>query len=181
MTNKKIDKLHSVCNLVDDPWYAWQRQKSSREAMKVKKNQEKLKKRKEKRQKREKQQEEATFLRLPQHQLSFTETKSDRVQIQFRIGEALVGKIDRAAAAEGVSRNDWIIEAVRNHLVNGSRSGTFNAVDVSAYRIPILFRVGSKVRDEIDKVVVEKNITNRTMWILDAILAALENYDFSYP
>jgi uncharacterized protein (DUF1778 family) len=109
--------------------------------------------------------------------VSFQEMKTDRVQIQFRIGSAVVELIDRAAKAEEVSRNNWLIAAVQEFLENPKPSRY--DVTTTANRVPILFRVGSRVREEIDKTVAAMEIDNRTTWILAAIMSKLENYDFS--
>jgi hypothetical protein len=112
--------------------------------------------------------------------ISHQDTMENRVQVQFRIGEALVAKMDAAADEDSVTRNDWLIEATLDKL-NGRTNGVsrnFSQSEVTANRIPILFRVGEKVRDVIDKEVDSGAISSRTMWMIEAILARLEGYDF---
>ena len=184
--NTKIDTMNEVCNTLGDRTPGVDGTRRTRKRMKQKR----LRQRQV--QKEKKRAERQQRLRTPRQrmpvktsaQLSFQEVKSDRVQIQFRIGSAIVDKIDRAAQAESkdkekpVSRNNWLISAVQEFLKN-PKPGSFDAVEISANRVPILFRVGSLVRTEIDRTVAAMNIDNRTTWILAAILSKLENYDFS--
>lgn len=110
--------------------------------------------------------------------MSYRETREDRVQIQFRLGGALVAKIDAATEVEGCTRNDWLVEACTMKLRGEGKPGAFLASEVTAHRIPILFRVGSKIKKAIDKDWQSKNISSRTMWIVEAILARLDTYTF---
>jgi hypothetical protein len=116
--------------------------------------------------------------RKPNGVLTISDAKDDRVQIQFRIGRALVDKIDKAAEVDEVKRNDWMIDAVISKLNDQHSPGPFTATEVTANRIPILFRVGRKVRDRIDRDVKRGNISSRTMWMIEAILSHLDNYEF---
>lgn len=110
--------------------------------------------------------------------LSYQDTREHRVQIQFRLGTALVGKIDAAAEADGVTRNDWIVEACLEKLRGEGNAGAFRASEVTANRQPVLFRVGAKIKKAIDKDWKDKGISSRTMWIIEAILVRLDNYEF---
>jgi sporulation-control protein spo0M len=112
--------------------------------------------------------------------MSYRETREDRVQIQFRLGEALVAKVDAAAEVEQCTRNDWLVEACTMKLAGKGQPGAFLASEVTAGRIPILFRVGKKIKKAIDKDWQGHRISSRTMWIVEAILARLSNYEFSH-
>lgn len=113
--------------------------------------------------------------------ITHQDTMENRVQVQFRIGEALVAKMDAAADCDGVTRNDWLIEATLDKL-NGRTNGVYNFSqnEVTANRIPILFRVGEKVRDVIDKEVESGSISSRTMWMIEAILARIESEGYEF-
>jgi hypothetical protein len=131
----------------------------------------------------------------------------DRVQIQFRLGEALVAKIDAAAEAETevlkelkatyrkkktltsderrvlegpdrVTRNDWLAKACQMKIDGEGHPGIFVASEVTARRVPILFRVKPLLKKSIDKDWKAKKISSRTMWIVEAILARLSAYTF---
>jgi len=108
------------------------------------------------------------------------QTRKERVQIQFRLGEALVAKVDAAAEEEKCTRNDWLVEACTMKLKGEGQPGAFLASEVTVKRIPILFRVGTRVKKAIDKDWQSKHISSRTMWIVEAILARLSNYEFSH-
>jgi len=110
--------------------------------------------------------------------MSYRDAKEDRVQIQFRLGSALVAKIDAATEEEGCTRNDWLVEACVMKLKGEGNPGVFRASEVTRARIPILFRVGSKVKKAIDKDWKSNGISSRTMWIVEAILTRLDNYTF---
>lgn len=105
--------------------------------------------------------------------VTYRETREDRVQIQFRVGSALVAKIDAATQVENCTRNDWLVEACMMKLRGVGKPGVFLASEVTAARIPILFRVGSKIKKAIDKDWQSQGISSRTMWIVEAILARL--------
>lgn len=112
--------------------------------------------------------------------ITHRDTIEDRVQIQFRIGEVLVNKMDAVADATGMTRNDWLIKTVLEKL-NGAANGatTFVKSDITVNRIPILFRVGKKVRDAIDREVKGSKVSSRTTWMIEAILSGVEGYEFS--
>jgi hypothetical protein len=112
--------------------------------------------------------------------VTYRETREDRVQIQFRLGSALVSKIDAATEVEGCTRNDWLVDACKMKLAGEGNPGAFLASEVTAARIPILFRVGVKIKQAIDKDWQSNGISSRTMWIVEAILARLDNYEFSH-
>lgn len=130
-----------------------------------------------------------------------------RVQIQFRLGEALVSKIDAAADAETeallkkkaeirkkktltsderrilegpdrVTRNDWLAKACDMKINGEGQAGVFIASEVTAKRVPILFRVKPSLKKSIDKDWKAHKISSRTMWIVEAILARLSGYQF---
>jgi hypothetical protein len=112
--------------------------------------------------------------------MSYRATREDRVQIQFRLGGALVAKVDAAAEVESCTRNDWLVDACKMKLKGEGQPGAFLASEVTAGRIPILFRVGKKIKKTIDKDWQSNGISSRTMWIVEAILARLSNYEFSH-
>jgi hypothetical protein len=115
-----------------------------------------------------------------------TRRAQERVQIQFRLGEALVSKIDAAAEAETdedgnpapQTRNDWLVDACVKKLKGEGRAGVFVASEVTARRVPILFRVDPRIKKAIDKDWKGKKISSRTMWIVEAILARLTGYEW---
>lgn len=102
-----------------------------------------------------------------------------RVQIQFRLGASLVAKIDAAAEADNTTRNDWLVGACLDKLAGKGSPGAFVASEVTADRLPILFRVSGETKRRIDADYKAKGISSRTMWIVEAILGKLDEYDFN--
>jgi len=115
---------------------------------------------------------------LPATSLSDDDIDDERIQIQFRLGSALVAKIDRVAKFEKWTRNDWLVDACVRKLKGEGEPGVFIASELTNSRIPVLFRVGSKIRQAIDEDYKAKGITSRTMWVVEAILASLAQYEF---
>jgi uncharacterized protein (DUF1778 family) len=187
---EEIDTMNEVCNTIETgtPGANGDAARRKRKLMKAKRQRKRqVEKDKKKEQRLQTPRQKQTKMRtqaVKQSEtyplgLSITDTKTDRVQIQFRCGIAIVEKIDRAAGADGIKRNDWLIKAVIDALGNGIQSVAYNPKDMTANREPILFRVGARVRKEIDKAWKKEGISNRTTWILSAILASLDKYDFS--
>lgn len=109
--------------------------------------------------------------------VSYTDIRDeDRVQIQFRLGAQLIAKIDKAAKIDGCTRNDWLVKACLIKLRGEGTGGAFFADMVSANRLPILFRISSKIRDAIDAEWKSAGISNRTLWIVEAILGHISTY-----
>jgi len=114
----------------------------------------------------------------------------DKVQIQFRVGQRLVNKMDAVAQAHvdeetgrnvPQSRNEWLINAVMRKLRGKAPIAEFSRrvqLDSTKERIPILFRVGSKIRDAIDQAVERESVPSRTAWMIEAILAGIEGWTF---
>ena len=105
--------------------------------------------------------------------LSADDIRSDRVQIQFRLGRAIVERIEAAADKEGLTRNEWLCQAALNKLSGIGEPGAFSAKEIEANRVPLLFRVGRAVQEAIDADYQKEGISCRTSWLLDAILAGL--------
>lgn len=102
-----------------------------------------------------------------------------RVQIQCRLGSLLVAKIDAAAQADDTTRNDWLVGACLDKLAGKGSPGAFVASEVTADRQPVLFRISGDTKKRIDADYRTKGISSRTMWIIEAILGKLDEYDFN--
>jgi hypothetical protein len=105
--------------------------------------------------------------------------RSQRVQIQFRLGARLLSKIDAAAEEERITRNEWLMRACVDKLARVGVPGVFNAAELTAERVPVLFRVHADLKRLIDRDYQGNDISTRTMWLVEAILGSLSQYKFS--
>ena len=96
-----------------------------------------------------------------------------KTAVQLRFGKGLLARINRAADEVGVSRNTWINEAADKHLTNGKRRRyRATATELMAKRVAIMIRMDPLAVELVDEAATDAGVT-RTIWIMDACLAAL--------
>lgn len=103
-----------------------------------------------------------------------TPTLDPKAPIQVRFGSGLLQRIDAAATEVGVSRNTWIAEAADKHLSrNGARKRYHTtAEELMADRTMFMVRLEPLLVGLIDEAAAWRGLT-RTIWLMDACLAAL--------
>lgn len=109
------------------------------------------------------------------------ETKEDRKQLQFRLGEKLIKNVDVAVTwlvfldkpDTPKNRTDFVLEAIQRRLDAKNKCVFGSTADVAyGNRKPFMIRVSRDLMDLIDKD-ADKQALSRTNWVIDAILAEL--------
>lgn len=93
--------------------------------------------------------------------------------VQLRIPVHIRAVIEVAAGQEGVSINEWMLDAIRSHL-RRRRSLPFAATAVQLYtdRCKVGIRIEPALRDRV-RVATRKRDVTQTVWILDAFMSKL--------
>jgi predicted HicB family RNase H-like nuclease len=98
----------------------------------------------------------------------------DKVSVQLRLGKGLVDRINKAARKAGISRNTWIVEATGRRLAYAQHNRfRTSATELMAQRVAVMIRVPPLAVNMIDEAAAEAKV-NRTVWITDACLAAIQ-------
>jgi hypothetical protein len=101
------------------------------------------------------------------------EAKADKMPVQFRVGSALLKRIDRAVANSGASRNAWVSEAVDLYIERGKPLRLAITMEaVLAKKTTLMIRLDAEQVEEIDTICEEREYP-RTIWLLDACLSHL--------
>jgi hypothetical protein len=98
---------------------------------------------------------------------------AEKLPVQFRVGSALLRRIDRAVANAGQSRNAWMCEAVGRYLESGKPMRlAITAEAMLADKTTLMIRLDADQVTEIDATCEEREYA-RTIWLLDACLSHL--------
>jgi len=97
----------------------------------------------------------------------------EKMPVQFRVGSALLRRIDRSVANTGLSRNAWMCAAVARYLEEGKPLRlAVTAEAMLADKTTLMIRLEAEQVEEIDVVCEERDYA-RTIWLLDACLSYL--------
>lgn len=93
--------------------------------------------------------------------------------VQFRLGEALLSRVDHAARVAELSRNQWLVDAIQELLDSGKpRPYRFTARQLLKDKITTMVRVDGLTLELMDEQCDDANIA-RTVFLLDACLTKL--------
>ncbi len=107
------------------------------------------------------------------------ERATPKVPVQFRIGKALLERVDDAVLySDHNSRNLWMVEAIENQLEDGEPTPYLvTATMLLQDKETIMVRLPVLTLELVDEECDEREM-DRTVWLLDAMLSQLAKNGF---